>query len=543
LVVGVDKSTGTAPSKEEQPATSPLAAFRYRTFTIVWIATVVSNIGTWMYGAAAGWLMTSLTRDALVVSLVQVASNAPLFLFALVAGVLSDTMDKRRLLIVGESVTTILSAVFAAMVWLNLVTPTSLLWFIFLISLAGALTSPAWQAVVPSLVPKKVLSSAISANSAGFNISRAIGPALAGATIGPFGIAMPFVINAVSNLGVIGALVGWRPKAEASTLAPERFTSAIGIGLRYAANNPGLRRTFARTIAFFTFASAYWALLPLVARTRISGGAEIYGILLGAIGLGAVGGALLMPHWKMRIGSDRLVAIASAGTAVALVLFGVAREPFLALIASIVAGVSWIAGVATLNVSAQEALPNWVRGRGLAMYITVMFGSMTIGSAIWGQLASITSLSWAHFAAAAGIVLAIPLTWRWKLPTDGALDLTPSMQWPAPVISHAIAGSDGPVLVTVEYHIADESKRHPFLTALIQLRQERLRDGAYAWGVFEDTAQQGCFLETFFVSSWTEHLRQHDRDTNYDVVLQLQMYPLLREEPTITHLIASDYNA
>lgn len=533
--------SSVASKEERSPVTSPLAAFRYQTFTIVWIATVVSNIGGWMYSAAAGWLMTNLTRDAFVVSLVQVASNAPLFLFALIAGALSDTMDKRRLLIVGESATTVLSAAFAAMVLLNLVTPTSLLWFIFLISIASALTSPAWQAVVPSLVPKAVLPSAISANSAGFNISRAIGPALAGAIIGPFGIAMPFVINALSNLGVIGALVRWRPVADPSALSPERFTGAIGIGLRYAVNNSGLRRTLVRTVAFFAFASAYWALLPLVARTRISGGAELYGILLGAIGLGAVGGALLMPYWKVRIGADKLVAMASAGTAVALVLFGVAREPFVALIASVIAGVSWIAGVATLNVSAQEALPNWVRGRGLAMYITVMFGSMTIGSAIWGQLASITSLSWAHFAAAAGIAVAIPLTWRWKLPTEGKLDLTPSMHWPAPVISHAITGSDGPVLVTVEYHLTDESKRHPFLVAMSQLRQERLRDGAYAWGVFEDTAQRGCFLETFFVSSWSEHLRQHDRVTNADASIQQQMSLLLREEPTITHLIAPDY--
>ncbi len=520
-----------------------MAAFRYRAFTVVWIATVVSNIGGWMYSAAAGWLMTNLTKDAFVVSLVQVASNAPLFLFAIAAGALSDTMDKRRLLIAGESLTTVLSAAFAAIVLLNLVTPASLLWFIFLISVMSALTSPAWQAIVPSLVPRAVLPGAISANSAGFNVSRAIGPALAGALIGPFGIGVPFVVNAVSNLGVIGALVRWRPIPDIRALAPERFTGAIGIGLRHAANNPGLRRTFVRTVAFFAFASAYWALLPLVARTRISGGAEIYGLLLGAIGLGAVGGALATPYWKLKLGPDKLVAMASAGTAVALVLFGVAREPFVALIASVVAGVSWIAGVATLNVSAQESLPNWVRGRGLAMYITVMFGSMTIGSAIWGQLANVTSLSWAHFAAAAGIVLAIPLVSRWKLTADGKLDLTPSLQWPAPVISRAIVGSDGPVLVTVEYQLADETKRHSFLTALVPLRQERLRDGAYAWGVFEDTAQQGTFLETFFVSSWDEHLRQHDRVTHADVILQLQMYPLLRGEPTVTHLIAPDLPA
>ena len=211
----------------------------------------------------------------------------------------------------------------------------------------GALTSPAWQAVVPSLVPKEELPSAISANSVGFNLSRAVGPALAGAIIGPLGIASPFVINAVSIFGVIGVLFGWRePKPVANALPPERFSSAIGVGLRYAINNAGLRRTFVRTVAFFLSASSYWALLPLIARQRVSGGPAIYGLLLGAIGLGAVGAAFVMPYWKKRFGADGLVGTASVGTAIAMVLFGIAREPIVALLASVVAGASWIAGVA-----------------------------------------------------------------------------------------------------------------------------------------------------------------------------------------------------
>jgi MFS family permease len=517
---------------------SLLAAFRFRTFAILWIATIVSNIGGWMYGAAAGWLMTGLTKDAFVVSLVQVASSAPLFLLALVAGTLSDVVDKRKLLIWGESATALLSAIFAAVVWLHLVTPASLLWFMFLISVLGALTSPAWQAVVPSLVPKAELPSAISANSVGFNLSRAIGPALAGAIIGPLGIAAPFVINAVSNFGVIGVLFGWRePKAAADALPPERFSSAVGIGLRYALNNVALRRTFVRTVAFFLSASSYWALLPLVARLRVSGGAAIYGLLLGAIGLGAVGAAFVMPYWKKRFGADGLVGIASAGTAIALVLFGIAREPIVALLASVVAGASWIAGVATLNVSAQLSLPDWVRGRGLAMYMTVMFGSMTLGSALWGQFATFTNLQVALFIASATMLAAIPLTWRWKLQTGETLDLTPSTQWPPPVVSRSVEGADGPVLVTIEYLVTSDH-REAFLSALYELQHERLRDGAISWGIFEDTSQSGRFLETFLVPSWTEHLRQHQRVTNADYVLQQQIMRLLEGEPLVTHFIA-----
>jgi MFS family permease len=520
-------------------ASAPWAAFQYRIFTIVWVATVLSNIGTWMYNAAAGWLMTNLTSDALIVSLVQVANALPMFMFAILAGVLSDIIDKRRFLIAGEVSIAILSAIFAAMVWFGRVTPASLLWFTFLIGVANALTSPAWQAVVPELVPWEALPAAVAANSAGVNVSRAIGPALAGAIIAPLGIAAPFVVNAVSNLGSIGALISWRePKRTTSSLPVEPLRNAIRNGFRYAANSPSLRGTLLRTLAFFLFASTYWALLPLVARSRISGGPEMYGILLGAIGVGAVTGAFGMPSWKMRLGPDRLVGAASVGTAIALVLYGLAREPVTALLASLIAGVSWIAAIATINVSAQVSLPDWVRGRGLAIYMTVLFGSMTVGSLIWGKVASLTGLPMAHFVAAGGALLAIPLTWRWKLQTAGKLDLTPSMQWPAPIVSQEVKGDPGPVLVTIEYRIAKDANRSAFLAALDRLRRERLRDGAYTWGIFEDTAERGRFLETFLVESWLEHLRQHERVTNTDAGVQQSINGLLKGEPTVTHFIA-----
>lgn len=454
-------------------------------FAIVWGATVASNIGGWMYNAAAGWLMTDLTHNAFVVSLVQVANNLPMFGFALAAGVLTDIVDKRRFLLAGEIATAVLSVIFAALVWFNYITPASLLWFLFLIGVASALTYPAWQSVVPELVPRKVLSAAVAANSAGVNVSRAVGPALAGAMIGPLGIAAPFVVNAVSNFGVIGALIWWRePKKTVSALPVERFGNAFRLGIRYTTNNQSLRGTLGRAVAFFLFASTYWALLPLVARDRINGGPQTYGVLLGAIGLGAVAGAFVMPTWKAKLGPDRLVAAATLGTILALVLFGLAREPVTAFVASLIAGVSWIAAIATLNVSAQLSLPDWVRGRGLAMYMTVLFGSMTIGSALWGQVAGHTSLPMAHFVAAAGAFFAIPLTWRRKLQTAATLDLTPSMQWPAPIVSQEIQSTGGPVLVTVEYHLAADCNREPFLAALHKLRRERLATalitGAYS---------------------------------------------------------------
>lgn len=537
IATGKPQSSQRPPSAQVAP--SPQGAFRHRAFTVIWIATVVSNIGTWMYNAASGWLMVSLDANPLVVSLVQVATSLPMFLFALPAGTLADIVDKRKFLIALEGATTLVSAIFAALVGLGHVTPTELLLFMFLIGAGGALTAPAWQAIVPDLVPPQDLMPAVAANSVGINVSRAVGPALAGSIIGLLGIAAPFWVNAISNLGVIGALLWWRaPRTRISRLPVERFTSAIFTGFRYARHNRHLRATLVRAVAFFLFASAYWALLPLVARDRLGGGPGLYGVLLGAIGAGAVAGAFALPWAKAKAGPDLMVAVGTVGTAGALVLFGLARSPALALVASALAGASWIAVLANLNVSAQVALPNWVRGRGLALFVTVFFGTMTLGSAIWGELASVLGLPLAHFIAAAGAVLALPLTWKKKLQTGAGVDLTPSTHWPAPVVTGEIDSERGPVLVTVEYQIAAEKNREAFLSALDKVSHERRRDGAYDWGIFEDSADRLRFLETFLVESWLEHLRQHERVTNADRVLQEHITHLLARPAEVRHFIA-----
>jgi len=505
---------------------------------------VVSNIGTWMYNAASGWLMVSLNSNALLVALVQVATSLPMFLFALAAGALADIFDKRRFLIGVEAGTTLLSALFAALVQFGHVTPGPLLLFMFLIGAGGALSAPGWQAVVPQLVPAQDLAPAVAANSVGINISRAIGPALAGSIIGVAGIAAPFWVNAISNLGVIAALLWWRaPPARADRLPAERFGSAMRTGFRHARHNPFLRATLIRAIAFFLFASAYWALLPLVARDQIAGGPGLYGILLGAIGAGAVGGAAALPWAKSRLGPDRVVVAASIGTALALVLFGLARLALVGFVASLLAGASWIAVLANLNVSAQVALPNWVRGRGLALFVTVFYGAMTLGSALWGMVADHVGLPLTLMLAAAGTLLGIPLTRRWKLQAGAGVDLTPSMHWPAPIVTHQIDSDRGPVLVTVEYRLAADKDRAAFLHALALLAHGRRRDGAYAWDMFEDTATEGVFLETFRVESWVEHLRQHERVTHADRVLQQRIHGLLERPAVVRHLITVEPGA
>jgi MFS family permease len=516
------------------------AAFRHPVFAVIWTATLVSNVGGWMYSAASGWLMTSLNPDPLIVALVQTATTLPVFLFALPAGALADIFDKRKFLIVFEIVNTALCAAYAAVVGFGLATPHNLLLFTFLIGAAGALTLPAWQSIVPQLVPKEDLTSAVAANSVGVNISRALGPALGGAAIASLGIVSPFWINAISNLGVLGALLWWRrPNSSRSALPAERVGGAIEAGLRYVRHSPALRATLVTAAAFFLFASTYWALLPLLARQQIASGPELYGLLLGAIGAGAVCGAFVMPWLRARLGPNLLVTSGMVGTAVTLALYGLAHDAITALVASLLAGVSWIAVLATLAISAQVALPDWVRARGLALYTTVFFGCLTIGSTVWGKVAAVLGLPAAHFIAATGLLVAIPLTWVWKLQAGTGVDLTPSMHWPAPITSYNIQQDRGPVLVTVEYRIHPQD-RHEFLRVLEELGRERRRDGAYRWGVFEDAADEGRVVENFLVASWMEHLRQHERITNADRLVQECVVRFhLGEAPKVTHFIAA----
>ena len=523
-------------------AVSAWAPLRERAFALIWFAAVVSNIGTWMHDVAAAWLMTTLAPEPLMVALVQAATSLPIFMFALPAGALADLIDRRRLLLGLQVCAGCLAVTLALIVAAGAITPGLLLLFTFLLGTTAALGAPAWQAMTPDLVPKPLLAPAIALNGVGINIARAIGPALGGLVITALGLVWPFVFNALSFVAVILALWLWRRETKpASALPAERFFAAIRAGLRYARSSAPLRATLVRSAGFFLFGSALWALLPLLARGPLAGGPGLYGALLTGVGVGAVTGALLLPPLKARLGADRMVGLGTAALALSMAALALVPVVPVALPACILAGLAWISVLSSLNVSAQMALPAWVRSRGLAVNLAVFFGSMATGSILWGWLAGRVGIDLTLLIAAAGALLAIAATWRWKLLGSATADLSPSAHWPVPILAEPVAGEGGPVLVTIEYEI-DPADQPAFAAAIALLAEERRRDGAFFWHVFADAENPRRRVETFMLESWLDHLRQHERVTEADRRLQAEVHALHRGDtpPKVTHLIAAN---
>ncbi len=493
-----------------------------------------------MFDTSMSWLMTKLNPNPLMVSAVQVATMAPMFLLTIPAGALADVADPRRLLIAAQFGVVAIGAVFAGFVTAHWETPPALLATVFLLGATGALAAPAWQTIMPTLASKNELDSAIALSNAAYNLSRAIGPALGGLAIAAVSIVLPFWVYVANNLFLLGVLLWWRaPRKAPETLPAERLVSAMSTGLRYAKNNRDLDATLIRAVAFFPFASAYWALMPLIARAQVhnSAGAELYGLLMGLLGLGSIVGSLSLETLKSRLGPDWSAGLGTLGTVLALALFAVAQSPDLAMVASFVAGAAWIIVMTTMFVSAQVALPDWVRGRGLAIFLTAYFGAMTVGSALWGEVASLKGLPFALFAAAAGAALGLALTWRWKLETGAAQDLAPSMHWQAPAFVQHLEDDQGPILAVVEYQI-DPNDGLEFLALMQEIGHERMRDGAYAWNIFNDPDQPGRFIETSLVHSLLELKYRASRETRADELIEEHLDRFLKEPQKANYYIA-----
>ncbi|WP_238530367.1 MFS transporter [Pseudomonas sp. S9] len=490
-------------------AWSPLG---YKTFRWLWLASIASNIGTWMHEVGAGWLMTSLSASPMNVALVQVAGSAPMFFLALPAGAMADIVDRRRYLL---GVQLWMAAVAMALALLTLsgqMTVTLLLLLTLSMGIGTALMMPAWSALTPELVGKADLPAAIALSSVGVNVARAIGPAIAGVLVSLSGPWATFALNSLSFFAVIVVLLFWRREVAPAVLPAERLWGAIRAGWRYSRASKPLQAVLLRALAFFLGASGAMSLLPLIVRQELQGSAADFGLLLGSVGVGAVTGATLLPKVRERVQADALVAGASVLYALVILALAFIRDLPLLIAVMFISGAAWIAVLSTLQVAAQTAVPSWVRARALSVYILVFFGSMASGGLLWGFVASHSSITTALCFAALALLLGIGATFYFRLPVTDAEDLAPSLHWPVPVLLEPQDTDRGPVMITVEYQVAAQDWL-AFQQAMNDVRRMRRRNGAFSWTLVQDTENQQRWLEVFFDESWLEHLRHHNRVT------------------------------
>ena len=530
--------SGEAAPAQAPPAPSAWSPLQSPLFRNLWIATIVSNVGSWMQDVGAGWLMTELSSSPSLVALVEAADSFPMMLLALPAGALADIVDRRRLLIAIQVYLLVVAGALGVLTLLGLTTASLLLGFIFALGVGSALMMPAWSAIVPELVRTEELASAVALNSVAINASRAIGPAIAGVLVAAVGPWLVFILNALSYIGIVAVLVQWRREHHKSSLPAERFVSAIRIGMRFVMHAPPLKVVLIRGGGFFLFASATWSLFPLIVRRELQRGPEVYGLLLTCIGIGAVAGAMVLPRIRAKLSRDVLVAGASALYALAALALAHVQNLALLAVAMLATGMAWISILSALQVSAQMALPPWVRARGLAAFLVVFMGGMALGSILWGQVATHIGIPSALTVAAVAILLAIALTWRFKLGAHEVIDFRPATDFPAPVIAET-PEPDVPVLVTIIFRIKPD-KRDEFVAAMQHVREMRRRNGAYFWQLFHDPADPTRFVETFMDESWLEHLRQHERASVADreILRRAKVYLADGEDTKSTHWIA-----
>ncbi len=488
-------------------------------FRLLWITNVISLIGTWMHEVGAAWLMTSLTLSPFMVAMVQTATTLPFFLLSFPAGALADILDRRRLLIVTQILMFSSALALGLITILGKTSPVILLVFTFLLSVGAAINTPAWQAIIPELVPRKDLASAITLGSVSFNIARVAGPAIGGFIVATFGPGITFLLNALSFSGVITSLIHWKRESTIRTLPEERLMGAIRSGVRYIRNASNVRTVLIHISVFSFFTSSLWAFLPIVARAELGLNPTGFGMLLGFFGIGGLTGAAILPRVQHKTSMNHLVAASTIIFASTIFALGVVKDFKIISIAMFFGGIAWLAILSIFNTSVQSVIPSWVRGRVISVFILAFFGGMAGGSALWGAIATKAGVSVMLVGTSICTVAGIIFTWRYKLSTGEDLDLTPSENWPVLVMEKGPDMEEGPVLVVVEYQI-DPLNTEFFTEAMSPLKTIRMRDGAIKWNLFRDVTTPGHYIESFIVESWIEHLRQHERFTVSDREIQ-----------------------
>jgi MFS family permease len=538
-------SAGAETTESLQASASAFGPLKIALFRDRWIASTVSSVGTWMQDTAGTWLMTVLTTSPLLIALMQTAASLPVLFLGLLAGATADIYERRRLLIFWQCWMLAAVAVLAVLTFVGVITPVTLLLFTFLLNIGSAMNNPAWQAIVPELVPREEIPNAVTLNAASNNIARALGPALGGLMIAAFavphrGAGWVFALNSASFAGVIWILWKWkRTPIYKSALPAERIAGSVRSGLRYLKYAPDLQGPLIRAFTFTFFVSAVWSLLALVAKSDLHQGAMGYGILNGCLGLGAVAGATSLSRIRKKVDADTLLLGTTLYYIATFVVLALVKIPAVVIIALLGAGFAWTTTMSTLNVSVQLSVPAWVYARALGAYLMTFQGGMALGSVLWGTIAQKGSTRIALLCAAVGLAVSLPFTRRFHILKGALPDLTPyKYKRPLPGFAATADPTEGPVRISIEYRIPLENYA-AFTQVIHGLEGVRLRGGAVRWGIYRDADDAEHLNETFIMESWLDFLRSRERMTAADHATREQVYRLHRGDdlPKITYQI------
>lgn len=517
---------------------SMLAPFRHETFRTLWLATLISNLGGLVQAVGAGWMMTTLTTSHGMVALVQASNTLPIMVFSIAAGALADNFDRRSVMLVAQGLMAVVSLLLAITAWMGLLNPWLLLTFTFLIGCGTALFNPSWQASMGDIVPREDLPGAVTLNAMGFNMMRSVGPAVGGLIVALAGASVAFAVNAFSYIALIAALWRWKPTRVKARLPRETLGSAMWAGVRYVSLSPNLLSVLFRGFLFGFAAIVIMALLPSVADEYVGGGALVYGSLLGCFGLGAIGGAFLNGRVRQRFSNEVIVRIACLGFAVSCIGLGLSRDPLLSHMVLLPAGACWVLSLSLFNVSIQLSTPRWVVGRALSLYQTATFGGMAGGAWVWGLTADLADPQWALVLSSGVLIACMLVGLRLPLPQFNERDMNPLGTFNEPLLKLDLRPRSGPILVMVDYQIAQEDISR-FLALMAERRRIRIRDGARQWAVLRDLEKPDIWVESYHVPTWVDYVRHNLRRTKADADNTEQLRALHRGEglPVVHRMI------
>lgn len=514
------EETPVAPARAQPARIGPLEPLKLPVFRMLWSTWLIANICMWMNDVAAAWMMTSLTTSPIWVALVQSASTLPVFLLGLPSGALADILDRRRWLVATQFWLAGAAVVLCAAVVLDLMTAPLLLALTFANGIGLALRWPVFSAIVPELVPRTHLPAALGLNGIAMNASRIVGPLLAGTLIASAGSVWVFGLNAVLCVASGFVVLRWRREHTPHPLGREKLISAMRVGVQFVRQSRRMRAVLTRISIFFLHSTAVLALLPLLARNLRGGGAGTFTLLLAAMGSGAILAVLFLPRLRQAMTRDQLVIRGTLLQSAATAVMAVAPNAWVAVPAMFLCGMAWITVANSLSVSAQLALPDWVRARGMSMYQMAIMGASAFGAALWGQVAQLSSLYISLGIAAASGTAFMVVALRYV--TDGVAeedDTSPAHQGWAAGPPKSGPGEEGRVVITIEYMI-DPARAAAFQIVMQQTRRARLSQGAIGWELLHDIAEPGRYLEQIVDESWTEHLRRFHRATAADIALR-----------------------